>query len=240
MTSERRVSSILGLLVLISIAGVTPTIAQAGVERPSWGGSDRVLHAVGDTEFSPPDSANTYSSSGNLGRYGSGNFKATPHIPSGVLLTYLELDYCDLDAAEDVLLTFADCSFLGEDCALIEQINSGDGSMGCAFVSVDLTPHNYIVNNSSRRLFLEAAARSSDNVLVGAYIGYKLQVSPAPGVPTFNDVPTNHPFFQFIEALADSGITAGCGGGNFCPDQPLTRGQMAVFLSIALGLHFPN
>jgi hypothetical protein len=69
---------------------------------------------------------------------------------------------------------------------------------------------------------------------------YKLQVSPAPGVARFTDVPTGHPFFQFVEALAASGITSGCGGTNFCPDDPITRGQMAVFLAAALGLHFPN
>jgi hypothetical protein len=44
---------------------------------------------------------------------------------------------------------------------------------------------------------------------------YQLQVSPAPAVATFNDVPTGHPFFRFVEALAASGITAGCGGGNY-------------------------
>ena len=44
---------------------------------------------------------------------------------------------------------------------------------------------------------------------------------------------------EFVEALVASGITAGCGNGNFCPDAPLTRGQMAVFLSKALGLHWP-
>jgi hypothetical protein len=71
-------------------------------------------------------------------------------------------------------------------------------------------------------------------------VRYKLQVSPAPASATFADVPTSHPFFQFVEALAASGITAGCGGGNFCPDAPITRGQMAVFLAAALGLHFPN
>jgi len=70
------------------------------------------------------------------------------------------------------------------------------------------------------------------------YLRYHLTVSPAPGVATFNDVPTNHPFFQYVEALASSGVTAGCGNGNFCPDQPLTRGQMAVFLSKALGLNW--
>jgi hypothetical protein len=72
-----------------------------------------------------------------------------------------------------------------------------------------------------------------------ARVGWFRQVSPAPATATFTDVPTGHPFFQFVEALARSGITAGCGGGNFCPDAPLTRGQMAVFLSVALGLHFP-
>jgi competence protein ComEC len=51
-------------------------------------------------------------------------------------------------------------------------------------------------------------------------------------------VPTNHWAFRYIEALADSGITGGCGGGNFCPDDPLNRGQMAVFLSAALGLYW--
>jgi len=63
-------------------------------------------------------------------------------------------------------------------------------------------------------------------------------VSAAPASATFGDVPTTHVFHRFIEALVDAGITAGCGGGNYCPDNPVTRGQMAVFLSRALGLHF--
>ena len=68
---------------------------------------------------------------------------------------------------------------------------------------------------------------------------YKLQVSPPPATPTFNDVPTTHLFYQYIEALAAAGITSGCGGGNFCPDSAVTRGQLAVFLSKALGLQWP-
>ena len=47
-------------------------------------------------------------------------------------------------------------------------------------------------------------------------------------------------FFRFVEAMAASGLTGGCAPGSFCPDQPVTRGQMSVFLSLALGLHFPN
>ena len=67
---------------------------------------------------------------------------------------------------------------------------------------------------------------------------YRLQVSPAPTVATFTDVPPGHPFFQFVEALVASGITVGCGGGLYCVNSPITRGEMAVFLSKALGLHF--
>jgi len=65
-----------------------------------------------------------------------------------------------------------------------------------------------------------------------------LPVSPAPPTATFNDVPTTHPFFQFIEALHASGITAGCSAAPplYCPDNPVTRAQMAVFLAKALGL----
>lgn len=65
---------------------------------------------------------------------------------------------------------------------------------------------------------------------------------PAPLQPTFSDVPSNHIFFEFIELLAASGITGGCGGGKYCPDAPLTRGQMAVFLVTAMGMRFgpPN
>ncbi|MGE5412566.1 MAG: S-layer homology domain-containing protein, partial [Syntrophomonadaceae bacterium] len=59
---------------------------------------------------------------------------------------------------------------------------------------------------------------------------------PAPLTPTFGDVPASHPFFQYIEALAASGITGGCGGGNYCPNNPNTRGQMAVFLTKTFSL----
>ena len=46
----------------------------------------------------------------------------------------------------------------------------------------------------------------------------------------FDDVLRDYWAFPFIETLADSGITAGCGGNNYCPEQSVTRAQMAVFL----------
>jgi outer membrane protein assembly factor BamB len=49
---------------------------------------------------------------------------------------------------------------------------------------------------------------------------------------TFTDVPPDHVFFSFVEALAEAGITGGCSTNppQFCPDAGVTRGQMAVFL----------
>ena len=55
--------------------------------------------------------------------------------------------------------------------------------------------------------------------------------SPAPPVGIFGDVTPGVPFAKWIEKLSADGITAGCGGGNYCPTLANTRGQMAVFLT---------
>jgi cysteine-rich repeat protein len=47
---------------------------------------------------------------------------------------------------------------------------------------------------------------------------------------SFPDVPRAHPFYAFIENLFHNRVTGGCAGGNYCPGDPVTRAQMAVFL----------
>jgi hypothetical protein len=59
---------------------------------------------------------------------------------------------------------------------------------------------------------------------------------PACTMPTFSDVPCSSPFARWIEELVERDITAGCGAGNFCPTDAVTRGQMAVFLTVTFGL----
>jgi len=46
----------------------------------------------------------------------------------------------------------------------------------------------------------------------------------------FTDVPAGYWAAAWIEQLAKEGITGGCGTGVYCPDAPVTRAQMAVFL----------
>jgi len=46
----------------------------------------------------------------------------------------------------------------------------------------------------------------------------------------FGDVTPANPFYADIMAVLRAGITAGCGGGDYCPTGSVTRAQMAVFL----------
>jgi hypothetical protein len=57
-------------------------------------------------------------------------------------------------------------------------------------------------------------------------------VPPACAVPAFADVPCSSGFAKWVDELAARGVTAGCGGGNYCPNDPVTRAQMAVFLLV--------
>jgi hypothetical protein len=51
----------------------------------------------------------------------------------------------------------------------------------------------------------------------------------------FSDVPDSHTFHGHVASIEGAGITFGCGGGKFCPDDPITRGQEAAFLERGLG-----
>ena len=60
--------------------------------------------------------------------------------------------------------------------------------------------------------------------------------SPAPATGVFDDVPIGSFADGWIERLAAEGITSGCGGSNYCPNDSVTRAQMAVFLVRAFDL----
>jgi predicted extracellular nuclease len=61
-------------------------------------------------------------------------------------------------------------------------------------------------------------------------------VPPTASGTMFDDVPSGYWAAAWIEAMANEGITGGCGGGNFCPSNPVTRAEMAVFLVTAFNL----
>jgi len=75
------------------------------------------------------------------------------------------------------------------------------------------------------------APRRVAAVVLALAIGVPASVLAA---DVFNDVPGTGSFHDEIGALAGAGITAGCGGGNFCPTTTITREQEAAFLNRAL------
>ncbi len=61
---------------------------------------------------------------------------------------------------------------------------------------------------------------------------------PPPAVGMFDDVPLSDPAAPWVEELANRGITAGCSTSPplYCPDDPVTRAEMSVFLVVTFGL----
>jgi hypothetical protein len=79
---------------------------------------------------------------------------------------------------------------------------------------------------AGRLLFLVA-------VFVTAYLGGTLGwlgTREVRASHNFGDVPDSAFYHAFVQFLVDNGITSGCGPGLFCAEDPVTRGQMAVFL----------
>ena len=64
----------------------------------------------------------------------------------------------------------------------------------------------------------------------------------APVSQTFSDVPLSHPFVRYIQKMYSLGITGGCATGplRYCPDDPVTRGQMAAFIERAYPFLAPS
>jgi hypothetical protein len=102
--------------------------------------------------------------------------------------------------------------------AWIEQLFAEGITGGCATNPLRYCPDQSVTRGQMAVFLL----RSKHG---GAY-----QPPAATGI--FADVPLDHPFARWIEQLASEGITGGCGinPARYCPDQPVTRGQMAVFL----------
>jgi hypothetical protein len=168
----------------------------------------------------------------------------TLRIPTGAAIRGLEVSACDGDGVGWVAANVAAGPKVpGADPAdIVPSVETGDAATpGCNNFSLFFaTPPFVTVDNGNNFYIVQVGAEAGTNVRWNqARVRYRLQVSPAPGTATFTDVPLGHPQRQFIEALVAAGITGGCGSGNYCPDSPLTRGQMAVFLAVALGLHWP-
>jgi hypothetical protein len=166
------------------------------------------------------------------------------HLPAGAIVSRIELEACVSSDAGEIRFALERHGPLVGGVIVTRPLTAGLATgtdvLECDFFTSNLPTPETIDNETYTYVVAVSPGTSVGASFLAVRLYYTLQVSPAPAVASFGDVPTNHPFFGFIEALKASGITGGCQGNPplYCPDQAVTRGQMAVFLSKALGLHF--
>lgn len=95
-------------------------------------------------------------------------------------------------------------------------ITGGASGTGNGTVTYTVAPHT----GTNRRTGVIAVAGIAFTVFQGQ---------------AFNDVPVGTPFYNEIGKLAARNVSSGCGSGNYCPNDPVTREQMAAFIIRSLG-----
>jgi Zn-dependent metalloprotease len=113
--------------------------------------------------------------------------------------------------------------------AWIEQLAT-DGITGGCSASPPLYCPESSVTRAQMAIFLERAMH------------WPTPFTPPPASGTvFNDVPVDHWAASWIEQLAADGIAEGCSASPpmYCPESPVTRAQMAVFLVRTFNLPMP-
>ena len=237
------------MAVFLVAPAVVPEAAAQGLAPDYYGTADANYHYVSAEEFQSNHSDGYLQFQHGFWRCASFglNVVAAMRLPSGALVDGYTVIFDDSSADGDISVWLSRHWVSALGTAGTTQIgptfqSSGDPGITSSWVDLDpdLTISYYnAFTLATQSYVLTAAIECRDDLSFrGVIVRWNRQVSPAPATATFNDVPTGYWAFQFIEALADSGITAGCGGGSFCPDNTLTRAEMAVFLSKALGLHY--
>ena len=222
-------------------AAVPRPLLTASVDPHQFGTQDHTITVLSATQFRPSCLDDLLVDAASLSRYccsecDGTHYYTTLDLPAGVVIDFIGVNTATtVDGAMGFTLHFRD--HLGGTAQLASFSFPAHG-FGTDYAG----PLGILIPANIDRVFVldvEQAPGLTDYQYFGyVEIWWRRVVSDPPATPTFGDVPASHSFYQFIEALAKSGITGGCGGGNYCADAPLTRGQMAVFLAKALGLHW--
>ena len=234
----------------LSLAG--SLLAGRGMAQ-SYGIGDQVT-TVGAAAFVDDDIPGHILDDGYLYLVDPGHFSAPVPLPVGATVTQICLYSTNQKAGSTIQLDLQAVKI--PPGGLLPGVVSIPGasvtatfSTGYGFVCTG--PLSYVVHGTgdvdgdmqiehvAHRLWASFSGGDGTLGLGGVRITWHRDISPPPATATFADVPTNHPFFKYVEALYAAGITGGYGNGLYGVNDPITRGQMAVFLGKALGLHWP-
>src|SRR5262249_1938524 len=112
---------------------------------------------------------------------------------------------------------------------------TGTGFQGGATVAIGgaLATSVVVVNAATITAVSPAGAPGATDVVVQNADG-QFETLLRGFVYDFDDAPPSSDFHDAVAKLTHAGVTAGCGAGLFCPYDPLTRGQAAVFIEKAI------
>jgi len=241
-------------VIAIAVALVFSSVpAGAQDDSPAfWGPGPNYLF-VSAEEFQSENSGNTIWAGDFEGFWTvagvAGISYAPVRLPPGSLITGMTVIYRDEEPDVDVNLSVRLFrSWVEADGTagrtLIGSEFWSSGAPGITSTWVDIDPDHTIkyIDGSTAQSYTLSYYSTVAGILKlrGVIIHWNRQISPAPATATFPDVPTTMWAFQYVEALVASGITQGMPDGLYHPYDPVTRAQLATFLSRALGLHWPN
>ena len=140
----------------------------------------------------------------------------------------------DYDCSSGGMSVFGDVPPTDPGCRFIHYIAAQEVTSGCgggAFCPSDT------VDRWQMAVFLAKATTDPDSIpITGTVPGMGDYDCRAGGQSVFADVAPTDPACRYIHYVAVEGITVGCGSGNYCSSDMLTRDQMAVFLTKAFNL----
>ncbi len=232
----------LGLSVLVSMLPVAVVLADSAPVPRTYGTSSEIILQIPAAGFLGfQDRGTRYEVRDDYYVYNTApsetDYVFLPvNLPNGALITGFVLYYNVADSTGGALASLVELRGANEPTvhATSNAIALGPGY---GVVGVPLTPPITVSNSYQYLARVELTPRTGFKAVD---IRYHLQLGPAPAKATFADVRPDNLYFRAIEALAGSGITSGCGNGNFCPNKNVTRGELAKFLAVALGLNWPE
>jgi len=249
-------SVFVGLLMVLagqSVVAQTPPAGQlvrtSSRSPAAFGTTDYTVTTISGLGFVPGRSDSVYSTTGGFGRFVNASattvqFFSALDLPAGAVIDFIGFNNLNDGTPNVMAVHLRQRDNTGADTELFALDNTPHTSWATDInpVPLGILWQGSQGNGLTPTLEIEVAPSANTQFFGQVEVHWKRTVSPAPGSASFNDVPTSHPFFQYIEALKASGITGGCSASPplYCPDNPVTRGQMAVFLAKALGLHWPD
>ncbi len=218
----------------------SPMIAQSGVQTKLWDLCDGQSQTVAKKQFFNDvknefwakkwiDAAYTWGVMEPCSPYVYQKF--CPHVPvtRGNLAKYWVKAYHGPDFTPPAATgIFDDVPRNHATAAWIEQLYRDGFTAGCSTNPLLYCP-NRNVKRAEMAVFILRALHGS---------GF---FPPEPTGTLFGDCDKNYWGTKWVEQLAKEGITSGCSlkPSLFCPENPVTRGEMAVFLLRSFGVYPP-